>query len=389
LEVPLLNLGVQLRALQDDVMEAVARVLKTQQFILGPEVRGLEEEISAFLGGVHAVGVASGTDALVLALKALGVGRGDRVVTTPFSFVATAEAISLLGGIPVFADIDPVTFNLDPQRVDEILRDVAGPKPRAVIPVHLYGRACDLDGLEAVARVHGLGIVEDAAQAFGGYHGGLHGRPRALGTVGHLGCFSFYPTKNLGGAGEGGMVVTRHEAAAGRVRSLRVHGSASDPYCHEEVGFNSRLDALQAAILRVKLPHVAGWNRARIQRALRYDRLMGEADLAVYGVRGPGGGRPAPDDPHPGHVFHQYVVRVAERRDELARHLLARGVGSRVYYPIPIHLQPCYRELGYGEGAFPHAERAAREVLALPMFPELLPEEQEYVISSIRDFYRA
>ena len=374
MQVPLLDLKQQHAALREELRAALERVLDSQQFILGEDVRLLEAELARYTGAGHAVGCGSGSDALLLALLALDVGAGAEVVTTPFTFFATAGAVVRAGARPVFVDIEPHTYNLDPARVAEVVNE----RTRAVIPVHLYGQMAALDEILRAARGRGVAVIEDAAQAIGA----SDAAGRSAGSVGDAGCFSFYPTKNLGAAGEAGLVTTNDGATAGRLRRLRVHGGATE-YHHDEVGFNSRLDTFQAAVLRVKLPHLDAWSDARRERAETYTRLIDDAGLA--GVVTP---------PHVNvgarHIFHQYVVRVpAERRDPLLEHLKASGVGTKVYYPVPLHLQPCFAYLGHGEGDFPESERAARETLALPMFPELTGAQQEYVVETLRRFFFA
>ena len=369
MQVPLLDLKQQHAALREELLAAVARTLDSQQFVLGEEVRLLEEEIARYSEAKHAVGCASGSDALLLALMALDIRPGDEVVTTPFSFFATAGSIARIGAIPVFADIEPRTYNIDPAKIEAAITE----RTRAIMPVHLYGQCAEMDALTEIAARHKLPVVEDAAQAIGAEDAG-----RRAGSFGRLGCFSFYPTKNLGGAGDGGMLTTDDDALAERLKRLRVHGGATE-YLHEEVGVNSRLDALQAAVLRVKLPHLDAWSQARRERAETYSLLLTNArlpfDLRVPFIR-----------ENVRHIFHQYVVRVPEHRDALVEHLRAHGVGVKIYYPVPLHLQECFRYLGYGEGAFPEAERAARETLALPIYPELRLEQQQYVVDVISRF---
>jgi len=371
MRVPLLDLRRQHEGLRDEILGALARVVDTQQFVLGEEVAALETEVAALSGARHGVGCASGSDALLLALMALGIGAGDEVLTTPFSFFATAGAIARLGAVPRFADIDPRTYNLDPGRLEEAVT----PRTKVVMPVHLYGQPADMDPINEVAARHGLRVVEDAAQAIG-----AEDRGRRAGSLGAVGCFSFYPTKNLGGAGDGGMLTTGDDEVAARLRRLRVHGGETE-YLHREVGINSRLDSMQAAVLRVKLPHLQGWSEARRERAARYTRLLAEAGL---------GGAVEPPFVRQDalHIFHQYVVRVpGGRRDGLMGRLRERGVGTKIYYPVPLHLQECFGYLGHREGDFPEAERAARETLALPMYPELTAAEQEYVVETIAEFF--
>ena len=373
MNVPLLDLKRQHEALREELREAVGRVLDSQQFILGEEARRLEEELAAYTRARHAVGCGSGSDALLLALLALDVGQGCEVVTTPFTFFATAGAIARTGARPVFADIEPRTYNIDPARVEAALTERA----RALMPVHLYGQCADVEELMRVAEARGLPVIEDAAQAIGADDEA----GRRAGSVGAVGCFSFYPTKNLGAAGEAGLVTTNDDALAARMRRLRAHGGATE-YHHEEVGFNSRLDAIQAAVLRVKLPHLDEWSDARRERAETYTLMLKDAGLEEFVT---------PPYVRPGarHIFHQYVIRVGDsRRDALAEHLKSNGVGTKIYYPVPLHMQPCFAYLGYKEGDFPESERAARETLALPMYPELTRDQQEYVVETIRRFFK-
>jgi dTDP-4-amino-4,6-dideoxygalactose transaminase len=379
-QVPQLDLRRQYEPLRAELMGAVERVLTSQQFILGEEVAAFERECAAWLGGCHAVGCASGTDAIWLALAACGVVPGDYVLTTPFSFFASTSAILRAGARPLMADIDPVTFNLDPHDAELRLRQARPTTLRALLPVHLYGQCVDMDSWAQVAAEFNLQIVEDAAQAIGATWRGAR-----AGTLGAAAAFSFYPTKNLSAAGDAGMVTTRDARVAERVRSLRNHGGR-ERYRHDEVGWNSRLDALQAAVLRVKLPHVERWNQQRNARAAEYARLLHEAGLAGNEVTGATPIVPPPAAQEAFHVYHQYVVR-ANRRNELRKFLAERGVGSEVYYPVPLHFQPALTWLGYSAGAFPEAERAAAEVLALPIFPELTSDEQEYVVDAIAEFY--
>ncbi len=378
--VPQFDLRRQYGAIRGEITAAVERVCSSQQFILGEEVRSLEREVAAYTGALAAVSCASGTDALWLALVASGVQPGDAVLTTPFSFLASTSAILRCGARPMFVDIEARTFNLDAARIERKIIQSLATNLRALLPVHLYGQCANMDHLQRLAEEHRLVLVEDAAQAIGaGWRG------RRAGSLGAAAAFSFYPTKNLGAYGDGGCVTTNDPAIAERVRLLRHHGSR-ERYYHEEVGWNSRLDAVQAAILRVKLKHLEEWNRLRRDRAATYDRLLAESGLASSGA----GATPALELPFTAaeahHSFHQYVVRV-KRREDLRRHLGARGAGTEVYYPVPLHLQKCFSYLGYGEGSFPESERAAREVLALPMFPELTEAEQEHVVESIAEFY--
>lgn len=378
----MLDLQRQFEQVRAEVLAAVGRVCASQHYILGPEVEALERELAEFCGAREAVGCASGTEALWLALMAAGVQAGDQVLTTPFSFFASASAIARAGARPVFADIDPESFNLDAVRVESFLRGRRRENLRALLPVHLYGQCADMDSLQALADEFRLAVVEDAAQAIGARLG-----ERRAGSMGACAAFSFYPTKNLSAYGDAGLVTTADAAMAERMRRLRNHGSPRR-YVHEELGWNGRLDAMQAAILRVKLKYVEGWNESRRQRAERYDSLFAAAGLTSSG--GPAENAAPIQLPRTAsnayHVFHQYVVR-AYRREELREFLSARNIGTEVYYPIPLHLQPVFVYLGYREGDFPEAERAAKEVLALPMFPELTEEEQHWVVKSIADFY--
>jgi dTDP-4-amino-4,6-dideoxygalactose transaminase len=380
--VPLLDLQRQYEQVRAEVLAAVGRVCASQHYILGPEVEALERELAEFCGASDAVGCASGTDALWLALVAAGVQPGDQVLTTPFSFFASASAIARAGARPVFADIDRRTFNLDPVQVKSFLRGGRRDKLRALLPVHLYGQCADMDSLQHLADEFHLAVIEDSAQAVG-----ARWSRHSAGSMGVCAAFSFYPTKNLSAYGDAGMVTTNSPKMAEHMRRLRNHGSSSR-YVHEELGWNSRLDAIQAAILRVKLKYVEGWNEARRRLAERYDQLFAAAGLTSTGEQ-PENAAPIQIPQTSGrahHVFHQYVVR-AFRRDELREFLAARRISTEIYYPIPLHLQPCFVYLGYREGDLPEAERAAREVLALPMFPELAENEQQWVVKSIADFY--
>jgi dTDP-4-amino-4,6-dideoxygalactose transaminase len=369
MNVPLLDLQAQYVSLRDDLRQALDRVMSSQRFVLGDEVRGLENSIAAYCQTKHAVGCASGSDALLLALMALDVKAGDEVITTPFSFFATAASIARLGARPVFVDIDPRTYNIDPSQVADAITS----RTRVIMPVHLYGQCAPMDQLLDIGRRHGIPVVEDAAQAIGATDNG-----RPAGSMGSIGCFSFYPTKNLGGAGDGGIMTTNDDAIAARLRRLRAHGGSNE-YEHEEVGVNSRLDELQAAVLRVKLPSLDRWSDERASKAAFYSKLLSEAELSfplvTPQVRADGR-----------HIFHQYVIRVSGNRDALMEHLKAHNVGAKVYYPIPLHLQACFNYLGYKEGQFPETESAAKETFALPAYPELTDEQQVYVVEAIRDF---
>ncbi len=366
--VPLFDLTRQWSEVGGDVRAALERVFATQQFILGPEVAALEREVAAFLRVKRAVAVSSGTDALLAALMALEVKPGDEVITTPFTFFATAGVIHRLGARAVFVDIDPRDFNLDPGKLAAAIT----PRTRAIIPVHLYGQAADMDGIRRVAG--GVPLVEDCCQAIGTDYDGV-----PVGGIGAFGCFSFFPTKNLGAFGDGGMVTTNDEGAGDKLADMRVHGMRPK-YVHRFVGGNFRLDALQAAVLRVKLPRLPGWIASRRAGAAHYRALLAQAGLA-------GVVRPPEELPGRGHTYHQFVVRT-ERRDQLREHLAKRGIGAEVYYPISLHEQECFGGLGYRRGDFPEAERAEAEVLALPIFPELRGDERERVVEEIAAFYR-
>jgi dTDP-4-amino-4,6-dideoxygalactose transaminase len=374
--VPFLDLGAQDAAIGVEVRAALEEVLATRQFILGPHVERFEVAMAAYSGVRHAVGVGSGSDALLLALRAVGVGPGRAVVTTPFTFFSTASTILRLGARVVFADIEPATFNVAPAAVAAAVEDARG-DVAGIVPVHLFGRLARMDDLAAIAARHGLWIVEDAAQAVGARAAGTR-----AGAGGRAGILSFYPTKNLGALGDGGMVLTDDDAVAADVRRERHQGQVA-AYVHGSLGVCSRLDALQAAALAVKLRHLDGWNARRREVAGWYGMLLREAGLA--GVAG--APLVAPDLAGEAHVFHQYVVRARER-DRLREHLGARGIGTMVYYPMPLHLQPALASLGLRAGAFPEAERAAGEVLALPIYPELARAQAETVVEAIASFYR-
>jgi dTDP-4-amino-4,6-dideoxygalactose transaminase len=370
--VPLFDLSMQHRELQDSIEAAVARVMASGQVILGPEVAALEEEIGRFCGVGHAVGCASGTDALLLALQTLGVGTDDEVILPAFSFFATAGAVCRLGARPIFTDIDATTHNLDPLQVENKITN----KTKAILVVHLFGQCADMEPLWHVAERHNVPIVEDAAQAFGAEYQG-----NRTGTLGAIGCFSFYPTKILGAYGDAGMVVTNDPEWAARLACLRVHGMETR-YYHKYIGWNARLDAVQAAMLRVKLHHVDRWIEARQAVAQRYDSLIEEHHLSQFFER-------PIVRPQRRHVFNQYVVRVLPgQREGLIRHLKAERIGTEIYYPIPLHLQECLAYLGHEEGDFPASENACQSVLALPMYPELTLEQQARVIQSCAAFLR-
>jgi dTDP-4-amino-4,6-dideoxygalactose transaminase len=378
--VPLLDLHRQYATIRQEITHAIEGVCASQQFILGEEVEALESEIARFTGTSAAVGCASGTDALWLALTASGIGSGDAVITTPFSFFASASAILRVGARPIFVDVDHRTLNLDPAKVEARLRLSPNSSIKAILPVHLYGQCADMTGLRKISGDFQLPTVEDAAQALGAAW-----QNKRAGALGLAAAFSFYPTKNLSAYGEAGMVTTSNMEMAEHMRRLRNHGS-SRRYHHEEFGWNARMDAIQAAILRVKLPHLEKWNQQRRDRAATYDRLFAEAGLITSIASSRTRVQPLENSEHGVHVFHQFVIR-AQRRDELRAFLAKNNIGTEVYYPVPLHLQPCFDYLGYREGDLPVAEKAATEVLALPMFPELTEDEQKYVVAHIADFY--
>lgn len=364
--IPIVDLKAQYLSLEQEIDAAIKEVLLSGQFILGPSVRKLEEEVAAYCGCKYGIGVASGTDALRLTLTALGIGPGDEVITTPFTFIATANTIAHCGAKPVFVDIDPKTYNIDPAAIQKAISK----RTKAIVPVHLYGQPADMDPIMDLAEKYGLYVIEDVAQAIGARYKG-----RRVGSIGHAGALSFFPSKNLGAYGDGGMVVTNDAVLAEKIDILRKQGSKKKYYA-EVLGFNSRLDTLQAAILRVKLKHLDSWNEARRQRAKRYNELLsGLPVITPY------------EAPNVYHVYHQYTIRTKER-DALAAHLKERGISTMVYYPVPLHLQQVFADLGYGEGSFPESETASREVLSLPMYPELTEAEQQEVVRAIRGFYK-
>ncbi|HKR02216.1 MAG TPA: DegT/DnrJ/EryC1/StrS family aminotransferase [Pyrinomonadaceae bacterium] len=372
MKVPLLDLQAQYDSIKEELNSALRRVMDSQQFIMGPDVRALEDEVISYTHARHAIACASGSDALLLALMALDVKADDEIITTPYSFFATAAAVARLGARPVFVDIEPDTYNLDVSKIEAAVTE----RTRAIMPVHLYGQCAEMNAMMGIAESLKLPVIEDAAQAIGA----TDGAGRQAGTIGAIGCFSFYPSKNLGASGDGGMLTANDDALAERLRMLRVHGSTTK-YYHSLIGINSRLDSLQAAILRVKLPYLDKWSDARRANAERYDQLFIDAGLTeVIGL-------PAVRD-NVRHIFNQYVIRVRDgRRDQLREHLKEEGVGTDIYYPVPLHLQECFAYLDHREGDFPEAERAARETIALPIYPELTAEQQGYVVESIRGFY--
>ena len=378
MKVPLLDLKAQYADIREDIRTAIEEVCETQCFILGPKVEAFESHIAEYCGTEYAVGVSSGTDALLVALMALDVGQGDAVITTPYTFFSTAGSIVRLGATPVFVDIDPVTYNIDPEKARKTLKSMPkrfkNLKPKVMMPVHLYGQMADMDPLFDLSKEYGLKVVEDAAQSIGAEYISKRGTFRA-GSMGDIGCFSFFPSKNLGGFGDGGIVTTSNSQIAEKIRKLRNHG-AKPKYYHGLVGGNFRLDAIQAAILDIKLTRLELWHEARRTNAGRYDKALEGSDIcspkAVYKDSGVTNY----------HIFNQYVVRVA-KRDEVLERLKAAEIGCEVYYPLPLHLQECFRDLGYKEGNLPESEKAARETLALPVYPELTSQMQDYVVRTL------
>ena len=370
MNVPLLDLKEQNAKLRPEIEAALGRVLDTNAFILGGEVAELEKELAGYCGTKYAIGCASGSDALLLAMMAFDIGPGDEVITTPYSFFATVSAITRLGASPVFVDIDPVTYNIDVAQIESRITD----RTKVIQPVHLYGQCADMAALRAVAGRHGVPIIEDAAQSLGAEENGTR-----AGAMSEIGCFSFYPSKNLGGMGDGGFMTTDDDELAEKLYALRVHGS-KERYYHKWVGLNSRLDGFQGAVLRVKLPHLDGWSAARQANARRYRELFSDAGLSEQI------GLPTERE-NCRHIYNQFVIRVPNRRDELRAFLAENGVGTDIYYPVPLHMQECFAYLGGSEGDLPQAEKAARETLALPVFPELRPEQIEYVAATAAKFF--
>ena len=364
--VPFIDLVSQHKTIRGDVLKTLNQVTTSQKFILGSYGRLLEEKIARYIGVRHAIGMASGSDALFLTLLALGVGEGDEVITTPFTFFATASSISRTGARIVFCDIDPKTYNLDPTKIEAVIT----PRTKAILPVHLFGLPCDMDAILSIAKCHRLFVVEDAAQSFGATY-----RKKQTGSFGDAGCFSFYPTKNLGGAGDGGMVVTNSKEIAHRLRLLRNHGQARK-YYHEIIGINSRLDELQAAWLLVKIKYIDRWNEARRKHAAQYNEAFRDLPLKTPHI---------PKDSVSN--YHLYSIQT-ERRDELSRYLTKSRIGNEVYYPLGLHLQPCFRSLGYHQGDFPLTERVTQEILSLPMYPELNAKHKKETIQAVRAFFK-
>lgn len=364
MKVSSLDLKRQYETIREEVNKAVLEVLSSQSFILGPYVESFEGKIAQFCCVKHAIGISSGTDALLLALMACGIKHGDEVITTPFTFFATASSIARVGGVPVFVDIDPSTYNIDVTKISAAVNK----KTKAILPVHLYGQCADMDAILDIARIHGLAVVEDAAQAIGAVYKGKN-----AGSFGDVGCFSFYPTKNLGGYGDGGLIATNNDKLADFIKLLRVHGSKSK-YYHSYIGINGRLDAIQAAVLSVKLNYLNGWSEKRRAIAAYYQHHLKDLPIRLPRI-----------EAHNTHIFHQYVI-ATPARDALAKHLDRHGIETATYYPLPLHLQECFEYLGYKKGALPEAERASNETLALPIFPEITEKEQDHIIGQIKKF---
>ena len=362
--IPLLDLKAQYKTIQAEIQAAINQVLDEQHFILGAKVQKFEDEIAQYCGIKHAIGVASGSDALLLVMMAIDVKPGDEIITTPYTFFATAGSISRLGAIPVFVDIDPKTYNINPALIEKKITK----KTKAIIPVHLFGQCADMDPILAVAKKHHLVVIEDAAQALSSQYKG-----KMAGTIGDFGCFSFFPSKNLGGFGDGGMVITNDTNLADKIKILHVHGS-KPKYFHEMIGLSSRLDTLQAAVLSVKLKYLDQWSKKRRENAARYTKL-----LAGMKIQTPY------ESPDGYHVYNQYIVRL-KKRDEFKKFLADQGISTEIYYPLPLHLQKCYASLGYSAGAFPESEAAARETLGLPIYPELTAAQQEHLVSIVKKF---
>jgi len=364
MQVPFLDLKREYASIRDEIDQAIIKVLNNTQFILGPEVKSLEEEIARYCQTKYAIGVASGTDALLLSLRAFGIEPGDEVITSTFSFFSSAGVIANLKAKPIFVDIDPLTYNIDPQQIEKKITR----KTKAIMPVHLFGQCADMDSILELAKKYNIKVVEDAAQSIGAKYKG-----KKAGSMGDTGCFSFYPTKNLGAAGDGGMVVTNNQDLSERIRLLRVHGQKSK-YSHSIVGYNSRLDTLQAAILRVKLKYLDAWHEKRRTNATYYDKPFKDTDIITPKI-----------ESFNYHIYNQYTIAV-KNRDKLKEHLTQNQIGFDTYYPVPLHVQKCFEELGYKKGNLPDSERKALEVISLPIYPGLTKEEQDYVIERIKDF---
>ncbi|MDM8539637.1 DegT/DnrJ/EryC1/StrS family aminotransferase [Desulfococcaceae bacterium HSG9] len=377
MQVPLLDLKSQYQSIKQDVMKVTNEIFESQYFIMGPHVIRLEQEIAAYCGVKHAVGVSSGTDALLISLMAAEIGKGDLVITTPYTFFATVGSIMRVGARPVFVDIDPDTFNIDPEKLEKLLNDMDAEKRthiKAFIPVHLYGQCADMNPIMAIAQKYGIVVIEDAAQAIGAEYQG-----KRAGSIGDLGCFSFFPSKNLGAFGDGGIVTTNSDDLHNKLSILRSHG-AKPKYYHKIIGGNFRLDALQAAIVSIKLKYLDAWTQARQENAARYNSLFQEAGLDEWVV--------LPTVTQDRHIYNQYIIRLKKNRDQLRQFLQEEGIGSEIYYPMPLHLQECFADLDYQKGDFPVAEQAALQTLALPIYPELTSDQQDYVAAKIKAFFK-
>jgi dTDP-4-amino-4,6-dideoxygalactose transaminase len=376
MKVPLLDLKAQYKTIKDEILDVTADIFESQYFILGPHVEKLEKEIAEYCCVKYALGVSSGTDALLIALMAAGIGPGDSVITTPYTFFATAGSIARVGAKPIFADIDPDTYNISPEKISEIvcsMKAAERARLKAIMPVHLYGQCADMDPILDIAKKFNILVIEDAAQAIGSEYKG-----RRAGSMGAFGCFSFFPSKNLGAFGDGGIVTVKAAAFYEKLHILRVHGS-HPKYYHRYIGGNFRLDAIQAAIVSVKLKNLDGWTEARQKNAQRYERLFREAGLDEK-IK-------LPVQKESRHIYNQFVIEVPEKRDDLRNHLNNAGIGNEVYYPVPLHLQECFAYLGYREGDMPVSERAALHTIALPIYPELTEDMQAYAVEKIREFY--
>ncbi len=377
MQVPLLDLKSQYQSIKHDVMKVTNEIFESQHFIMGPHVVRLEQEIAAYCGVKHAVGVSSGTDALLIALMAAEIGKGDIVITTPYTFFATVGSIMRVGARPIFVDINPDTFNIDTEKLAKLFHDMDTEKRthiKGILPVHLYGRCADMDPIIAVAQKYNIVVIEDAAQAIGAEYKG-----KRAGTIGDLGCFSFFPSKNLGAFGDGGIVTANSDDLNNKLSILRSHG-AQPKYYHKTIGGNFRLDALQAAIVSIKLKHLDIWTQARQENAVRYNTLFQDADLGEWVV--------LPVVTENRHIYNQYVIRLKIKRNQLRQFLKEEGIGSEIYYPLPLHLQECFADLDYQQGDFPVAEQAALQTLAIPIYPELTSEQQDYVVAKIKTFFK-
>lgn len=375
MKVPLLDLKLQYAAIKEEIRQVTDEIFESQYFILGPNVEKLEKEIAGYCNTKYSVGVSSGSDALIICLMAAGIGADDLVLTTPYTFFATAGAINRVGARPVFADIEPETYNISPSGIEQAigqLRDDEKSRLKCIIPVHLYGQCAEMDKVSQIAEQYGLVVIEDAAQAIGSEYKG-----RRAGSIGDFGCFSFFPSKNLGAFGDGGIVTTSSEHLFEQLRIFRNHGS-QPKYYHKYVGGNFRLDALQAAIVSVKLKYLDDWSRARQENADNYRKLFADAGLDQIGL---------PVAIQDRHIYNQFIIRVANKRDDLRQHLQQSGIGTEIYYPLPLHIQECFSYLGYGKGDFPESESAAEQTLALPIYPELTDDQQAYVVNSIKNYF--